>query len=102
HRRIVAVDLHPRFDLGLGLYWRNRKSSVAHLAALVCIRIGFLGLTFHRHTIFERLQHTTWPTHDLLVLFQPAGDLDVGFTRDTGGDLDESHLVAFDHVNALL
>src|SRR6185295_19029598 len=82
---------------------RKRERRVAHLAALVSIHVaGFTGLAFDGHAVLERLQHTTWTTNDFFIGCQAAGDLDVRFTRDAGGDFDEPHLVALDQIHALL
>src|SRR5215204_1442806 len=103
HRRVMPVDLNARFDCSLS-FWRSHcKSSVAHLAALVSICVTrFLGLTFDCHSILERLQYATGPTHDLHVFFNAAADLDIGFTGNSGGHFDEPDLVTFDQVNAFL
>src|SRR5215213_3431639 len=99
----MPVDFNARFDCSLSFWRSNRKSSVAHLAALVSICVArLLGLTLDRHSILERLQHATGPTHDLHVWFNAAGDLDIRLTGDAGCHFDESDLVAFEQVNTLL
>src|SRR6185503_4288895 len=89
HRRVMPVDLDARLDQILN--WRDCKSSFAHLAALILVA-GFLRLTFDRHAVLERLQHTAWTTHDLLVLIQTTRDFDVRLASDAGRDFDEPHL----------
>src|SRR5687767_4199854 len=73
------------------------------LAALVSVRIvGFFGLTFDCHSILERLQYATWPTHDLHVRLNTTRYLDIGFTCNACADFDEPHLVSLEYVNTFL
>src|SRR5215207_968773 len=73
------------------------------LASLVSVRIaGFFSLTFDCHSILERLQHATWPTHDLHAWLNTARYFDIGFARNARGDFNEPHLVILENVNTLL
>src|SRR3569623_1805277 len=97
----MPVDLDAR--RGHTLRRSYRKSSVTHLAGLVSISVArLLRLTLDCHTVFQRLQHATWPTNDFHFRLHTARDFDVSFTRDSGRHFDESNLVTLDDINALL
>src|SRR4029079_8414358 len=98
---VVPVDLDAR--RGHTLRRSNRKRSVTHLAGLVSIGVArLLRLTLDCHAVLQRLQHATWTTHDLHLWLHTARHFDVSFTRDSRGHFNESNLVSFDDIDALL